>query len=103
MANPEIVAQILTELRGGVIGKQRLTIGDLELIKQLCLPDKVISYNIGLSSVNVRKRISRLAFRFGVENRTALLVRALKLGLVGVDELVFREYDDGENLFRKSN
>ena len=70
---------------------------DLELIKQLCLPDKIIVQNLGSSRAAISMRITRIGVKLGVENRTALLVKALMLGLVNLDQLVYRSYDGETN------
>lgn len=69
-----------------------ITDKDLELIKQLCLPYKIICQNMELNQGTVRLRVKRLISKMGVESRTALVVKAIKLGLVSIDELPMREY-----------
>ena len=71
-----------------------LTNPDLELVKLLCLPDKVIALEIGISYSAVSMRITRIATKLGVENRTAIVVRALELGLVSIDQLVYRNLNE---------
>ena len=79
-----------------------VTDSDLELIKHLCLPDKVVSQVLATSHVAVRRRISRVGIKLGVENRTAMIVKALKLDLITIDQLVYRDYGKA-NLLRTSN
>jgi len=37
-------------------------------------------------------QITRIGNKLGVENRTAIVVRALELGLITIDQLVYRNY-----------
>ena len=80
-----------------------LTNGDLDFIRQLCLPYKIIGQNMKLDNPAIRMRVSRLAVKLGVETRTALVVKAVKLGLVHIDELAFREFDSEKNLLHKES
>jgi DNA-binding NarL/FixJ family response regulator len=68
-----------------------LTVGELALIKQLCLPNKIIAQNEKTSEQVIKNRISSLAERVGVDSRAAIVVKALKLGLVALSDLVYRE------------
>ena len=65
---------------------------DLALIRLLCLPYKIIGEKFGVPAATVNMRVTRLIIRFGVENRMAIVVKALKFGLVTVDQLVYRNY-----------
>lgn len=69
-----------------------LTDSDLELIKQLCLPNKVISQSLGISPAAVSMQVARISVKLGVENRTAVVVRALELNLITIDQLMYRNY-----------
>lgn len=73
-----------------------LTDADLELVKQLCLPDKIACQNLGILPGATSMRITRLSAKLGVENRTAIVVRALELGLVTIDQLVYRNYGEAD-------
>ncbi len=75
-----------------------LTDFDLELIKSLCLPDKVIGGMLGVSPKAVSMRITRIAVKLGVENRTAIVVKMLELGLITTGQLLYRSYGVGTNL-----
>ena len=86
MVNSAVVDRVLAEVQ------YKITESDLVLIKQLCLPDKIIGGNLGISPANVSMRISRLGVRLGVENRTTIIVRALELGLVTINQLVYRKF-----------
>ena len=70
-----------------------LTAFDLVLIKQLCLPHKIICANIGISHGALRVRLNRLMQKLGVENQRALLVKALQLHTISIDEIVYREFN----------
>ena len=70
----------------------KISESNLKLIKLLCLPDKVIGQYLQLSPAAVAMRITRTSVKLGVENRTAIVVRALKLGLVNIDQLTCRDY-----------
>lgn len=73
--------------------ENQITDSDLKLIKQLCLPNKIISVNLGISSAAVSMQVTRIGDKLGVENRTAIVVKALGLGLVYTDQLIYRSYD----------
>ena len=70
---------------------------DLELIKCLCLPDKLNSEKFGISRGAISMQITRISVKLGVENRTAVVVRALMLKLITIDQLVFRSYNGKAN------
>ena len=76
-----------------VEAKGILTDKELELITQLCLPYKIIGQNMGVDGNSVRMRTSRLALKLGVENRASVIIKALKLGLITIDKLVYRSFD----------
>lgn len=69
-----------------------ITDKDLELIKQLCLPYKIACQNLGIKQGALKIRVHRLLGKMGVETRTALVIKAIKLELVSIDELSLREY-----------
>jgi DNA-binding NarL/FixJ family response regulator len=79
--------------RENKLGEWYLTEKDLELIRQLCLPYKVISQNTGTHIITIRLRAIRIARKLGVENKASIIVKALRLGLITLDELVCREFD----------
>ena len=66
-----------------------LTDSDLVTIKRLCLPNKVIGWHLGITTAAVSMRISRIGEKLGVENRTAIVVRTLELGLVTIDQFIY--------------
>jgi DNA-binding NarL/FixJ family response regulator len=68
-----------------------ITAHDLALIRQLCMENKVIAQNTRTSEQVVKNRVNRLATKLGVENRTAIVIKALKLGLLALSELAYRE------------
>lgn len=74
------------------------TDSDLALIKQLCMPDKIVSQNLGILPGAVSMRITRLSIKLGVENRTAIVVRALGLGWLTIDQLAYRIYNGETNV-----
>jgi len=75
----------------------RLADSDLELIKHLCLPEKIICEKFGISRAAISMQLTRISVKLGVENRTAVVVKALGLGLVTVDQLVYRDYNGKAN------
>lgn len=76
---------------------------DLELIKLLCLPNKIISLSLGVSPKAISMHITRLGVKFEVENRRAIIVKALEFGLVTVDQLVYRRFNGTANLSGATN
>jgi DNA-binding NarL/FixJ family response regulator len=60
---------------------------ELSIIKLLYLPNKVIGQRIGITGNGVTIRIQRLMDRVGVENRTALVIKALKENWIGIEDL----------------
>jgi len=67
-----------------------LTDSDLELIKQLCLPYKIICQNLEINEGALNMRVKRLLQRFGVENKRALIVKVIQTGLVSVNDFDYR-------------
>lgn len=78
--------------------EHKVTDSDLELIKRLCLSYKEIGKDLEIPAFTVNTQIARLIVKFGVESRTAVLVKALKLNLVTLDQLVYRSHNGGTNL-----
>ena len=66
---------------------------DLELVRQLCLPYKVICQNFSLSEGALNMRVKRLLGKFGVENQRSLIVRVIQLGLLPAESFAYREFD----------
>lgn len=91
MPSPEI-----TKIAERILAKasKELTPKELALIKQLCLPNKIIAQNLNIEVPTVKMRVARLATKFGAETRAAIMVKALKRGLVTIDELAYRERYD---------
>ncbi|KKL65800.1 hypothetical protein LCGC14_2151370 [marine sediment metagenome] len=75
--------------------KRGLTDADLKLIGLLSLPDKVITGILSMNPNTLRTKVCRLAYKMGVENRTALVTRALALKLITIKQLEFRTFDNG--------
>lgn len=88
LPSPQVMAQ----------QERQISDSDLGLIKQLCLPNKIISGNLEISPAAVSMQITRIGDKLGVENRTAIVIKALKLGLVNLDQLVYRSYNGGTHL-----
>lgn len=87
---------MVTKIKSGAI-----TETDLKLIVLLGLPDAIIGHKLHILPGAVSMRISRVAVKLGVENRTALIIKALKLGLVTTSQLSYRDY--GVHGYGKAN
>lgn len=70
-----------------------ITDSDVELIKCLCLPNKTIASTLSIPSTAIGMKLARLAIKMKVENRTTIVIKALKLGIITIDQLVYREFD----------
>ena len=66
---------------------------ELELLKYLCLPCKIISQRMRVGEGTIRVKISRLCAKFGVENRQSLMAKALRAGWVSLEQLKLRKFD----------
>jgi len=75
-----------------VMERPALTEEQLELLTKLCIPQKVLCQEMGLSALALQARIRRLQVRFGVENQRSLLVKALRLGIVSLESMEYREF-----------
>lgn len=75
-----------------LVNGHSVTAKEAELFPLLCLPYKVISERTGMDSGAVSMGVTRLLAKFEVENRMALIVKLLRLGLVNIDQLVYREF-----------
>ncbi len=82
-----MVIKFSTELQYGI------TATEIEMIKQLCLPYKIIAGNMEMSQTALSSRIWRICAKLGVENQRALIIKALGLGMVNVTDFTYREYD----------
>lgn len=69
-----------------------LSDSELELVKQLCLPHKIVCQNLGINEGALNMRVKRLAQRFGVENKRALIVKIIQLGMVPVNDFDYRVF-----------
>lgn len=70
----------------------RLPPDDIALVKQICLPYKVIASNMGLELGNIKMKVKRIMELLGVENRASLVVKAIRIGLVAEKDFVVRLY-----------
>ena len=75
-----------------VAERPALTEEQLELLTNLCIPQKVLCQEMGLSELALQARIRRLVVRFGVENQRALLIKMLKLGVISLESIKYREF-----------
>lgn len=66
---------------------------DLELIRWLCSPDKVICQAFGITETALQSRVHRLMERLEVGNRTSLVIEAMRRDLVTLDEFMVRKYE----------
>lgn len=80
-------AEIIAKYEYGLTKKQ------LELIKLICLPYKEIGNKLGLSQRAISMRITRIIAKLGVNNRATVVVKALRVGLITLDQLVYEDYD----------
>ena len=80
---PDKVAQIF----------YHLTDSDVEIIKKVGLPYKEVESKYGLSAGAYRVRVSIIMDKFGVENRVALAIKAIQLGLVSIDDFEVRTFN----------
>jgi len=67
--------------------KTNLTELDKQILKQACKPVKVIAVGSAHSYDATAMRINRLYVMFGVHNRISLIVQALKLGIVKLEDI----------------
>lgn len=74
----------------------QLSDDEFQLLKQLCLPNKVVCQNLKINSGALRMRVARLLVKVGVENRRALIIKALRLRLVTVSSFMCREFRVGD-------
>ena len=71
-----------------------MTESDIELVKKVGLPQKLACEQLGLSYVAFKARMSRLMTRYGVENRAALAIKAIKTGILSPEDFEVRELGD---------
>ena len=71
---------------------EELSIDEVALLENLCLPYKLICQDLDIKPEALRHRIFRLMEKMGVENRTALVVKSLKLGIININQLKVREF-----------
>lgn len=69
-----------------------ITASDIELIIRLGLPNKVIAIQINSTETAIRMKVTRIAAKLRVENRTAIVIQALILGIVTIQQLKYRNY-----------
>lgn len=76
----------------------KLTKSEVELISMIGLPDKIICVKFDILRGALSMRLTRIAIKLGVESRVAILVKALKLGIVAPKQLQYRDYEKPINL-----
>jgi len=67
-----------------------------ETIRQLCLPTHIACQNLDITPVAWEWRVRRILLKFGVENEKALIIKAIKLGIVPVESFMYRNFSDGD-------
>jgi hypothetical protein len=80
---------IKRELVVGVDGLS-LSLVDIQYIRDTGLSTKEVAMKYKSDESRVKTHYSRLYVKFGVSNKVGLLVKALKLHVIGIDEV---EYD----------
>ena len=74
-----------------------LTNSDIETIKKIGLPAKEVAERYGVSAGAFRVRVSGIMDKLGVENRVALAIKAIQLGLVSIDDFEVRVFHNGKD------
>ena len=69
-----------------------MTESDIELVKKVGLPQKLACKRLGISLVAFKGRLSRLMVRYGVENRAALAIKAIRDGVLSINDFEVREF-----------
>ena len=75
-----------------IMERPALTDEQLKLLTKLCIPQKILCQEMGISRLALQARIRRLLVRFGVENQRALLVKVLKSGIVSLESMEYKEF-----------
>ncbi len=70
-----------------------MTANELELVKLLCLPQKLACDKLGISDNAFRCRTTRLMRKYGVENQRALIVKMVKIGILPIESIEYRDFD----------
>ena len=69
----------------------KLTKREREIFPLLCLSYKQMSNKLNISEGTVRTHISNIMFKFpDQENRFSVVLEALKIGLINLDEIITR-------------
>jgi len=69
-----------------------MTESELALIKKIGLPQKITCQELGISDVALRCRLHRLIIKYGVENKTALAIKAIKSGTLRAEDFEIRDW-----------
>lgn len=67
---------------------EKLTQKELQVLQLLCLSNKEIAQILWLSNGTVKNYIESLLRKFGSKSRTTILIKALKAGVLTLDEVV---------------
>ena len=81
-------------IRSTIKQVDKLSGPELALIKQFCMANKVIAKNLAINKDTAKKRIERLCEKFGVENRTAAVVKAIQLGFIDMYDFDYRDHNE---------
>lgn len=71
-----------------------MTESELELVKLLCLPHKLICEKLGISYGALKTRVKRVMDKYGVENQRALIVKVLVMDWLHITDFEYREFAD---------
>lgn len=70
-----------------------MTENELELVKLICMPQKLACEKLGISVNAFRCRTTRLMKKYGVENQRALIIKVIKAGLLAIESIEYRNFD----------
>jgi DNA-binding NarL/FixJ family response regulator len=66
----------------------KLSLREVEIVKRLALSNKEIAQEFGITESTVKQRVKTILLRFNVNGRAQVLIMAIKLGIINLEDVV---------------
>ena len=66
----------------------KFTPREMDILKMLCLENKLIGTKLFLSLSTIKTYVTRILNKLGVDNRQIAQIKAVKLGIISLEEII---------------
>ena len=66
----------------------KFTPREMDILKMLCLENKLIGAKLFLSLSTIKTYVTRILNKLGVDNRQIAQIKAIKLGIISLEEII---------------